>query len=345
VRRDAPTASVPRVPFWENMYPNLATATQTASQRVYAVFADNFPDSTYALELLDAVCSPGCSKLGRYAFYSPQYSYLRAIRSVGFSSYNAMQWTARKRFSNGDQLDFNWTWSHSFDLGSVTENNQSTTDGLRGVIINPYDRKQMRASSDFDQRHVWNANYLLNLPFGKGRRFGSNLGGVANAIVGGWQLGAIYRQTTGLNASVGHNRTWPTNYNVTGWATTTGSFTDGTNKKASAPSGGTAGPNIFQDPVQAAKSFDFTSPGEIGNRNNIRGDGVFNIDMNLSKSFAMPWEGHAVQFRWETFNVTNSVRFDPRNINLSLSNPSSFGRYSGTLGGPRVMQFALRYDF
>jgi hypothetical protein len=345
VRRDAPVGSVPRIPFWENMFPGLATATQSASQRAYLVFADNFPDSTYALELLDRVCSPSCSRLGQYAFYSPQYSYLRAIRSVGFSSYNSMQWTARKRFTNGDQLDFNWTWSHTIDMGSVTENNQSATDGLRGIIINPYNRRQMRASSDFDQRHIWNMNYLLNLPFGKGRKWGSNLRGVGNAVLGGWQLGGIYRQTTGLNVSVGHNRTWPTNYNITGWATTVGTFADGTNKNAAAPNGGAQGPNIFQNPNDAFKAFDFTTPGEIGNRNNIRGDGVFNIDMNLSKTFALPWEGHGIQFRWEVFNVTNTVRFDPRNINLSLSNPASFGRYSDTLGGPRVMQFALRYDF
>ena len=345
VRTKTPVASVPKIPFWENMFPGLASATLTASQRAYNVYNSNFPDSTFSLELLDTNCSPSCSKLGKYAFYSPQYSFLRAIRSVGFSTYNSMQWTARKRFTNGDQFDFNWTWSHSIDLGSVTENNQSTNDGLRGIIINPYARRQMRASSDFDQRHIWNANYIWNLPFGKSRKWGSGLHGVGNAIIGGWQLGAIYRQTTGLNTSVGHGRTWPTNYNITGWATNIGAFADGTNKNAVAPSGGGQGPNIFQNPNDAIKVFDFTTPGEIGDRNNVKGDGVFNVDMNLAKTFAMPWEGHAVQFRWEVFNVSNSVRFDARNVNLSLSNASAFGRYAGTLGGPRVMQFALRYDF
>ncbi len=66
--------------------------------------------------------------------------------------------------------------------------------------------------------------------------------------------------------------------------------------------------------------------------------------MNLNKNFRVT-EGHTIQLRWEVFNVTNSVRFDPLNINLTLANPSAFGRYAGTLGGPRVMQFGLRYDF
>lgn len=340
---DVPTAQVPPVPYWENMFPGLARNGLTSTQVAYNHYVDNFPDSTYAIELMDRVCSPSCSKLGRYAFYSPQYSYLRAIRSVGASNYHSMQWTVRKRFTNGDQLDFNWTWSHALDLGSVTENNQSAEN--RGIIIGPYNRKLMYASSDFDQRHIWNAAYVVGVPVGKGRRFLADANPFVQQVLGGWQLGGIYRQTTGLNVSVGHNRTWPTNYNITGWATTVGTFADGSNKNAPAPSGGVSGPNIFQNPATALDAFDFTHPGEIGDRNNVRGDGLFTIDMNLNKNFTMPWENHFLQFRWEVFNLTNSVRFDPRNINLALSNPSAFGRYAGTLGGPRVMQFGLRYEF
>jgi hypothetical protein len=346
VRQGTAADRIAPIPFWENMYPGLRTANRTPTQAAYEVFADAFPDATYALELLDRFGDPSASRLGTYAQYSPQYSYLRALRSVGMSSYNSMQWTVRKRFANADQIDFNYTWAHSIDTGSVSENNASTTDGLRGVIINPYNRRQSRGSSDFDIRHAWNANWVYNLPVGKGRRFLGGMSSVGNQILGGWQLGGIYRQSTGLPVSVGHNRTWPTNYNITGNATQIGSFVDGTNKNAAASQRtGASGPNIFQDPPAALAAFDFTDPGEIGQRNNVRGDGIFNIDLNLAKNFNMPWEGHTVQFRWETFNITNTVRFDPRNINLSLSNPAAFGRYQGTLGGPRVMQFALRYDF
>ncbi|MGH9660592.1 MAG: hypothetical protein ACRD96_18730, partial [Bryobacteraceae bacterium] len=276
--------------------------------------------------------------------YSPQYSYLRAIRSIGFSSYQSLQWMVRKRFAGGDQIDFNWTWSHSLDLSSATENNQTES---RAVNINPYNRGQIRASSDFDQRHNLNANWVYGLPFGRGKKFLADMHPAANHLLGGWQVAGLFRWTTGLNSSVGHSRTWPTNYNISGWATTTGAFVDGTNRNAPAPRGSTVGGiNIFQDPATAVNSFGFTRPGEIGNRNNVRGDGIFSIDLGLSKSIVMPWsEAHRVHLRGETFNITNSVRFDPRNTNLSLQNISNFGRYLGTLGGPRVMQFALRYEF
>lgn len=340
-RRNVPVGQVQRIPYWENMFPGLAGGGLTATQVAYRNYADFFPDSTGALENLDRFGDPSASRLGRFAYYNQQFSYLRALRSVGFSTYNSMQVSVQKRFSKGDQLGFNWTWAHSIDTGSTSEDN--ATAG-RGISINPYNRYQMRGSSDFDQRHSFNANYVYGIPVGKGQKYFSQMTGITNTIFGGWQLAGIWRQTSGLPVSVGHNRTWPTNYNIAGWATQIDNFADGTNKNAPAPPGGRSGPNIFVDPAAALRAFDFTSPGQIGSRNTVRGDGLFNMDMNLSKSFQIR-EGHALQLRWEVFNVTNSVRFDPLNITLSLASPAAFGRYAGTLGGPRVMQFGLRYDF
>ena len=83
-----------------------------------------------------------------------------------------------------------------------------------------------------------------------------------------------------------------------------------------------------------------------GQRNGLRGDGYFSIDLNVAKSFEMPFEGHSLQFRWETFNLTNSVRFDRyMPTSLSLASGGSFGSYQYLLVNPRVMQFALRYGF
>lgn len=347
---DLNVGSIRPIAYFENMFPGLAGAGKTATQGMAELFGDFFPDITGVLEVTDRFQDPATSRLGRFAFYSPQYSYLRAIRSVGFSSYNSMQVGLRKSFRNADQIDFNWTWSHSIDLGSTTENN---ADATRGIIINPYNRRQMRASSDFDQRHNINANYVYNLPIGNGARYFASINPIANHILGGWQVAGLFRWTTGLPGSVGHNRTWPTNYNITGWATTVGTFTDGTNKNAQSPvaianaanEARNSGPNIFQNPRAAQQAFGFTFPGEIGNRNHVRGDGIFNIDMSLAKNFKLPMENHNLQFRWEVFNLTNTVRFDPLNANVALSSLSNFGKYTGTLQPSRVMQVSLRYDF
>ena len=88
-------------------------------------------------------------------------------------------------------------------------------------------------------------------------------------------------------------------------------------------------------------------PGEAGQRNNFRGDGYFDIDSGLAKTFKIT-ENQGLKFAWEVFNVTNSARFDvnPSNniFGTTLTN-GSLGVYSRTYTKPRVMQFSLRYDF
>jgi hypothetical protein len=118
--------------------------------------------------------------------------------------------------------------------------------------------------------------------------------------------------------------------------------------------------NVFSDPVAAYRSFRRARPGEVGDRNVLRAPGYIALDMGLYKSFKLPWEGHALQFRWEVFNVTNTQRFDGLTISdLSLGpdpflggTPNSdFGRFTSTqtplneTKAGRVMQFALRYTF
>jgi hypothetical protein len=336
---ETPVANVRPIAYWENLFPGAATATLTATQRIYQRYQLNAPDWTYALYEADVLCRPACSKFGPYAFYNRQFSYLRALRSVGFGSYHGMLWTARKRWNNGDQVEFNYTWSKSMDMASTPESSTAT----QGIIINSFNRRLFRAVSDYDTRHQWNANFVYGFPFGRGKKF-ADRGGLVDAIVGGWQLSGLYRQSSGLPASVGNGRFWPTNWNITGYARQIANFQDGTNKNGAAPPGGTSGPNIFQNPRAAIDAFDFELPGGVGGRNNVRGDGNFNIDLGLAKSFRII-EGHFLQFRWEVFNVTNSVRFDPLTASKNLGDLGSFGKYTDTLTLPRVMQFAIRYDF
>jgi hypothetical protein len=69
--------------------------------------------------------------------------------------------------------------------------------------------------------------------------------------------------------------------------------------------------------------------------------------MGLSKRWHMPWaEGQTLQLRWEVFNVSNSKRFDPLSVNSYVDTyGSTFGDYTRLSTKPRVMEFALRYEF
>lgn len=343
VNSNTAVANVRPNAFWENIFPGLARPGISATQGAYEVYRAYAPDYTSALYDIDLACDPSCSRFGPYALYNAQYSYLRTLRSIGFGNYNAGQLTVRKRWRNGDQVDFNYTYSKAIDYSSRTESGQNQTNA---VIINTWARRQFRAVADFDTTHIFNANGVYNLPFGKGRRFGSGAGRVADAIIGGWQLSGLWRQSSGFPTSVGNGRFWPTNWNITGYATQTGPVEIGTTKNAPAPTtGSTSGPNIFPDPSKAIDAYDYTLPGEVGLRNSVRGDGAFNIDASLAKSFRLWSETSALQLRWEVFNVTNSVRFDPLTVSLNLGNIGTFGKYTQTLGNPRIMQFGARIDF
>ncbi len=347
--REVPVASVQRVPYWENLWPGMATSTLSATQGVYNRFLVNAPDWTYALYQMDTGLGQGncaargrCSVFGPWSMFNPQYSYLSVFTSHGNGNYHGMQWNVRKSFANGDMIDFNYTFSKSIDLRSNTERAATST----GVIYNPWERGQLRNVSDYDATHAVNATFVYNLPVGKGQRFLSDAGGFLNALFGGWQISGIYRHTTGLPTGVGNGRFWPTNWNLTGFASQVAPVTTQTTKNAPAVAG-RGGPNIFSDPSVGIKSYDYALPGESGQRNGLRGDGYFGIDSNVAKRWIMPYlDGkHSLQFRWEAFNLTNSTRFDVYDISLDLGNTGTFGKYGGTLTSARVMQFALRYEF
>jgi hypothetical protein len=86
-------------------------------------------------------------------------------------------------------------------------------------------------------------------------------------------------------------------------------------------------------------------PGEAGQRNHFRGDGYFDIDSSLTKSWSLP-EKMSLKFAAEVYNITNSNRFDvsPSGLNAQLTE-SGLGTYSSSLSTYRRMQFGLRLDF
>jgi len=336
-------AAVPKIPFWETFWPNLASGGLTSSQVAWSYYNPNSPntsgpDYTTSLFRLDVTCTPGstCSKFGRYAIFNDQYSNLNAWSSLMPTWYHAAQLLIRKRFSAGTQFDFNYTFSKSEDWASVVERN-----GLfAGSVLNSWNPWLRKDVSDYDVTHNLNFNGIAELPFGKGKKFGSGMPGWVNALFGGWQLSGIWRWTSGLPTSIGNGFQFPTNWEFTGNATAISPIPGVQTTK------GPDGPNIFKDPAAAFAAFSTTRPGGTGGRNIIRGDGYFSIDTGLSKSWTMPYnEKHSLQFRWEVFNLTNTARFDVNQSSGNMDNAGTFGRYSGTLTQPRVMQFGLRYEF
>ncbi len=355
-------ANLPKIPFFEDMWSKAAGNGNTATQTIARDYLENSNpgDFTNVLNDMDngQVCNPtgttflsngnvntlGCGNLGPYSIWSPQFGALSAWSSIGKGSYNALQWTVRKQFSNGLLFDLNYTWSKSEDWGSTAEASGSFGNDF---IINSWNPDQLWGVSRYDTTQAVNAYMVYQLPFGRSRKFGSSMSKPLDAIVGGWQVSGTYRQTSGLPFSASDGSRWATNWQLSSFATPSGvplpAITNNPNGSAVS---GVGGPNLWNNPTAALASFQETLAGQTGSRTAMRGSGFFNIDSGLYKNFTMPWsEKQKLQFRWESYNVTNSVRFDPASASLSLTSTANFGKLSQQLGTPRQMQFAMRFTF
>jgi len=287
--------------------------------------------------------------LGPNAYFNNQFHSLYAWRSIANANYNALQVSLRKSMGHGVQFDVNYAYSKSIDLSSSAER-VGPWNGLAGGsnIVNSWSPNQLRGLSDFDTTHQFNTNFIAELPFGKDKLIGGNAGGLANSIIGGWQLSGLARWTSGLPVSVSNGATWPTNWQLGGEATQIGPTHARVTEQNPTYSNPSMFPNVFPDPLGATGlgAFRHDYPGEAGGRNQVRGPGFAGLDAALAKSWKMPYaESHVLKFRWEVFNVLNHTEFDVGTITNGIDQSGSFGAFSGVLTNPRVMQFAMRYEF
>jgi len=339
------------IPYFEDLFPTLVgVGGQSATQNLVTdIWTPG--DEIVSLQQLDTICNPACSQLpGQsaptpYNFFMPQFSSLWAWRTTGNSSYHALNITLRRVVSSGIQFDVNYTYSKSIDVGSNAERvslyANNSLGGFNSQVINTWSPQQLKAISDFDQTHQINANWVVDLPVGRGKRFGGNMGRVANAVFGGWGLSGLYHWSSGLPLSILAGFGWSTNYNIEGQG-----IEIRNPGKIGVHIDSLGNPRMFADPTFALNSFRHPFPGESGQRNELRGQGYFDIDSGLSKEWKVK-EDQTLSFSWEAFNVTNAVRFDAANsaLNFDLTSSTNFGTYGSTLTVPRVMQFMLRYSF
>ena len=115
------------------------------------------------------------------------------------SNYNALQTKLTKRFSTGLLFNVNYTWGRSMDdQSSLAE--WKTQD--------PYNLRADYSRSSIDLRHVFNAAYVYDLPFGRGRQFGKGWNSALDWVAGGWSMDGYVRIQTGraYNVTLGQDR-------------------------------------------------------------------------------------------------------------------------------------------
>jgi len=275
------------------------------------------------------------------------YGDITRLDNGASSSYHALQ--AQLRRSVGSlQLNVSYTYSHSVD--------DASDGGLfgDGGILNAFDFPAFRASSNFDQRHLFSVSAIYDLPFFKGA-------GVKNKLLGGWELSGIGQAQTGTPFSA---------YN--GVLSDNAGLGNGVSSNAGA---GQSYADVISDPHRGIPLFDpasgfghfvanpnaFANPvgltlGDAG-RNSLRNPSRWNIDMALFKNFPIK-ESLAIEFRAEAFNIFNHTQFGPLggdqggaagsagfSSGTSTFIPGSNFLQVGTAYSPRILQLGAKFLF
>jgi len=363
-------SNVQSIPYFDNLLPAGYAATVAANgydlpvgatntQAVYAEAAQFWANDW--TDIQDEIENYAGQTLGQADpvpyFFNPQYGALSAWGTIAKSNYHGFSASLRQRLHNL-QWDFNYTYSHSLDNASGLQTDALSNGlvyGTGSFILNAIRPNDNYANSDFDIRHVINANAIYQLPFGRGKHFGANMNRGLDALVGGWQVTGIYRWNTGLpNGQPYDTGQWATNWEIQ-------SNTPQVTPVKTCPTRGDANtpPKLFGcNTLAAYQSFRPSYPGETGPRNVLRAPGYVSLDMGLSKIFTLPWsEKQHLALRWEVFNVTNTQHLtgaDSNNSNLAvdpdaalnnLQPPPDWSNFTKIQGTPRVMQIGLRYSF
>ncbi|MBI3695583.1 MAG: TonB-dependent receptor [Acidobacteria bacterium] len=253
---------------------------------------------------------------------------ISGTESDGNQRYDSLQVQLRKRLSAGLEYNVSYTWSHGMSdaIGYYGEGGQAASQSAYWQYL--YDRRAEWGPTYFDSKHMFVGSYVYELPFGKGKKWGSSLHPAANHILGNWQMGGILTLHTGFPLTIQDSDRSGT--------ISRGARSDRVGNGAGPEQ---VGPNVKWFDVNAFKP---TRAGTLGNSGVgvVRGPGLSRFDFSVQKRFPVT-EAKAFEFRSEFYNLTNTPTFGSPARNV---NGATFGEIRGAQG-ERNIQLALKFYF
>lgn len=247
----------------------------------------------------------------------PQWGEIQEELTNSIAHYDALQASVEKKFSSGYYSLLSYAWSRCFDNG---------TGESAPIDIQRLPENYSVCNSDITNNLTWSS--IVDLPFGRGRKFLSGSGGVLNSIIGNWQLAGIFTDHTGLPytpvlssdvANIGVSGQWP--------------------NRIGNPNVANPNPHEWFNPA----AFGIPAQYTFGDsrRNVLRADGLVDVDATIKKNFTLTSEKN-LEFRFEGFNVVNHPTFNAPNATIGSS---SAGTVSSTLNNNRIFQAAMKFFF
>lgn len=247
------------------------------------------------------------------------------------SNYHSMQFSAQHRFTGSSQINVAYTFAKNL-TNNISDRSNSPQ--------NTYDIESEWGRANLDRRHVFNLNYIYELPFFRKQK------GIVGKVLGGWQLSGIFSTMTGLPFNISTSNFDPAGMGIIN-TNPVGRPNYLCDVNASAPNQATGFINtqcIQRNPSNTENTrllgFWPTRPG-TSPRGIVEGPGTNRVDFTMSKNLRFG-ERFSVQLRGEAFNVFNWTNF--RGF-TSLNNTSTAFGTIGTVRDPRVLQFGAKVNF
>ncbi|HLJ15738.1 MAG TPA: carboxypeptidase regulatory-like domain-containing protein [Bryobacteraceae bacterium] len=269
-----------------------------------------------------AVYIPGQSTLAntnqRRILLPGTYASFRQIATNSNASYNSLEASLSRRFSKGLTFLASYTFGKLLDYYSAQNLGQTPQD--------PYNERLDRARSDEDRSQVFSGSFVYEIPFLRNGK------GLLAEVFGGWSLSGLITMATGLPVYVISGQ----DFSLTGVGFDRPNLVGNSSRSHSSTAA------LVQEFFNTA-AFAANLPGEYGTagRNLFSGPGISNTNLSLVKSFRISERFGQLQFRSEFFNTFNQVSFGQPDGTLV---DKTFGQIQ-TAADPRILQFALRYQF
>jgi hypothetical protein len=267
--------------------------------------------------------SINCNKLRP----TPYIGGISGTASFGYGNYHGLTAKLEKRYSQGLQFLMSYTYGHAL------ANTGTTLSGSGGFgIPDPRNYASGYSSAAWDIRHNFVTSFSYEIPFGKGKRYGTNMNRALSAVAGNWQVNGILTLHTGAPYTL----RWNGCQGV--WNACRPDLVSGKDPK-NAPSGGQS-PDLWFDTSAVTRAAPLTG-GNLGLQTNNEPPAQM-LDFSIFKDFAFS-ERWRLQFRSEGTNVFNTPQFSRPDNNMQNAN---FGKVTSTVAGTeRHIQFALRLQF